>query len=99
MARNEGMWQKVKKTISSEIQDDEKLAANLRLLRAVALFAGSVFVMRNFGELMAVDNFDAVKRKDLLQGFVMRILTWAGDAPKPWLDVRYMEMDITWKRE
>ncbi|OAE21841.1 hypothetical protein AXG93_138s1120 [Marchantia polymorpha subsp. ruderalis] len=25
-----------------------------RLLRAVALFAGSVFVMRNFGELMAV---------------------------------------------
>ncbi|BBN08604.1 hypothetical protein MPTK1_4g12900 [Marchantia polymorpha subsp. ruderalis] len=54
MARNDTMWQKVKKTIGNEIQDEEKLAGNLRLLRAVALFAGSVFVMRNFGELMAV---------------------------------------------
>lgn len=29
MARNDTMWQKVKKTIGNEIQDEEKLAGNL----------------------------------------------------------------------
>nr|ABK20900.1 unknown [Picea sitchensis]ACN41038.1 unknown [Picea sitchensis] len=46
--------EKLKQTWNAQVQDEEKWAANMRLLRAAGLFAGSIFLMRNFGELMAV---------------------------------------------
>ncbi|GKU88839.1 hypothetical protein SLEP1_g3056 [Rubroshorea leprosula] len=33
---------------------DEKWALNVKLMRATALFAGSIFLMRNYGDLMAI---------------------------------------------
>nr|PNR44298.1 hypothetical protein PHYPA_016682 [Physcomitrium patens] len=48
------MLQKLKNKWAAETRDEEKLAAHLRLVRAVAIFAGSVVLMRNFGDLMAV---------------------------------------------
>ncbi|KAG0631415.1 hypothetical protein M758_1G251200 [Ceratodon purpureus] len=47
-------WQKLKNQWAAETRDEEKLAAHLRLLRAAGLFAGSVMLMRNFGDLMAI---------------------------------------------
>ncbi|CAF1696699.1 mitochondrial import receptor subunit TOM5 homolog [Brassica napus] len=38
----------------SEVQDERKWAANMKLVRALGVFAGGVFLMRNFGDLMAV---------------------------------------------
>ncbi|XP_024371910.1 mitochondrial import receptor subunit TOM5 homolog [Physcomitrium patens] len=46
--------QKLKNRWAAETRDEEKLASHLRLLRAVGMFAGSVMLMRNFGDLMAV---------------------------------------------
>ncbi|CAK9229506.1 unnamed protein product [Sphagnum troendelagicum] len=51
---NQTVFQKLKSRWIAETKDEEKVAAHLRLLRAAALFAGSVFLMRNFGDLMAV---------------------------------------------
>ncbi|CAN6470186.1 unnamed protein product [Victoria cruziana] len=46
--------EKVKEFISSQIQDEDKWAFNMRMLRSIGLFAGSIFLMRNFGDLMAI---------------------------------------------
>ncbi|XP_043704465.1 mitochondrial import receptor subunit TOM5 homolog [Telopea speciosissima] len=35
-------------------QSEEQWAMNMKLLRATGLFAGSILLMRNFGDLMAV---------------------------------------------
>jgi hypothetical protein len=51
---NQTVFQKLKSRWIAETKDEEKVAAHLRLLRAAALFAGSVFLMRSFGDLMAV---------------------------------------------
>ncbi|XP_058070464.1 mitochondrial import receptor subunit TOM5 homolog [Magnolia sinica] len=44
----------LKDFVYSQFQDEEKWATNAKLLRAVGLFAGSIFLMRNFGDLMAI---------------------------------------------
>ncbi|CAM6091370.1 unnamed protein product [Calypogeia fissa] len=54
MVKGAGVWNNVKETIANELQDEDRLAAHLRLVRSVGLFLGSILVMRNFGELMAV---------------------------------------------
>ncbi|XP_057870956.1 mitochondrial import receptor subunit TOM5 homolog [Cryptomeria japonica] len=46
--------EKLKQTWHAQVNDEEKWAANMRLLRAAGLFAGSIFLMRNFGDLMAI---------------------------------------------
>ncbi|DBA91963.1 TPA: hypothetical protein ACH3X2_003857 [Trebouxia sp. C0005] len=46
--------QDLKSFLKSEYYDQRKYAANLSLLKAVALFAGSVVVMRNFGDVFAI---------------------------------------------
>ncbi|KAJ7567724.1 hypothetical protein O6H91_01G004000 [Diphasiastrum complanatum] len=51
---NQSIVQKLKKAWASEVQDEEKLAVHLRLVRAAALFAGAIFFMRNFGDSMAI---------------------------------------------
>ncbi|XP_019056657.1 PREDICTED: mitochondrial import receptor subunit TOM5 homolog [Tarenaya hassleriana] len=38
----------------SQVHDEEKWALNMKLLRATGLFAGSIFLMRSYGDLMAV---------------------------------------------
>ncbi|KAL5746743.1 hypothetical protein ACOSP7_023714 [Xanthoceras sorbifolium] len=38
----------------SQVYDEEKWALNMKLLRAAGLFAGSIFLMRNYGDLMAI---------------------------------------------
>eukprot|EP00884_Botryococcus_braunii_P004651 jgi/Botrbrau1/14187/Bobra.182_3s0120.1 len=43
-----------KEWVSKELNDPARLAANLQLLRALSLFFGSVFVMKNFGEIFAI---------------------------------------------
>jgi len=43
-----------KKWIASEFGDAEKSKANWALIKSAAMFAGSVFFMRNLGDLMAV---------------------------------------------
>ncbi|KAF5734663.1 mitochondrial import receptor subunit TOM5 [Tripterygium wilfordii] len=45
---------KLKAFLRSQVQDEEKWAANVKLLRAAGIFAGSIFLMRNYGELMAI---------------------------------------------
>jgi len=44
---------KAKEFLRKELQaNSEKRARNMQLLRSVALFVGSVFFMRNYGEVM-----------------------------------------------
>ncbi|XP_020275376.1 mitochondrial import receptor subunit TOM5 homolog [Asparagus officinalis] len=49
-----GAVEAVKDLWNSQINDEEKWAVNAKSLRAFGLFAGSIFFMRNFGELMAI---------------------------------------------
>ncbi|XP_061364957.1 mitochondrial import receptor subunit TOM5 homolog [Gastrolobium bilobum] len=46
--------QYLKDFVNSQIHDEEKWAFNVKLLRAVGLFAGSIVLMRNYGDLMAI---------------------------------------------
>ncbi|WRX18120.1 hypothetical protein QQP08_010607 [Theobroma cacao] len=39
---------KVKAFWHSQVHDEEKWALNMKLLRAAGLFAGSIFLMRNY---------------------------------------------------
>ncbi|XP_030475910.1 mitochondrial import receptor subunit TOM5 homolog isoform X2 [Syzygium oleosum] len=45
---------KLKAFWRSQVHDDENWAFNMKLLRAAGLFAGSIFLMRQYGDLMAV---------------------------------------------
>ncbi|XP_024972926.1 mitochondrial import receptor subunit TOM5 homolog [Cynara cardunculus var. scolymus] len=45
---------KLKAFWRSQVNDEENWALNAKLLRAVGLFAGSIVLMRNFGDLMAI---------------------------------------------
>ncbi|KAK1436494.1 hypothetical protein QVD17_02274 [Tagetes erecta] len=45
---------KIKAFCASQIYDEQNWALNSKLLRAVGLFAGSIVLMRNFGDLMAI---------------------------------------------
>ncbi|XP_073015846.1 mitochondrial import receptor subunit TOM5 homolog [Primulina huaijiensis] len=38
----------------SQVHDPEKRELNLKLLRAFGLFAGSIVLMRRYGDLMAI---------------------------------------------
>ncbi|XP_057480160.1 mitochondrial import receptor subunit TOM5 homolog [Actinidia eriantha] len=46
--------EKVKTFLHSQVHDEEKWALNMKLLRAGGLFAGSILLMRNFGDLMTI---------------------------------------------
>ncbi|KAH7660665.1 hypothetical protein IHE45_15G008200 [Dioscorea alata] len=54
MAKPEGSMEKIKEFINSQINDEKNWAVNMKLLRAFAFFGGSILVMRNFGDLMAI---------------------------------------------
>ncbi|XP_039162001.1 mitochondrial import receptor subunit TOM5 homolog [Eucalyptus grandis] len=45
---------KLKAFWRSQVHDDANWASNMNLLRAVGLFAGSIILMRQCGDLMAV---------------------------------------------
>ncbi|XVE56803.1 hypothetical protein DITRI_Ditri04bG0040000 [Diplodiscus trichospermus] len=45
---------KLKALWRSEVYDEEKWAHNMKLLQAAGLFAGSILLMRNYGDLMAI---------------------------------------------
>ncbi|KAL6893488.1 hypothetical protein ACP4OV_007586 [Aristida adscensionis] len=45
---------KLKGFWDSQVNDEEQWALNYKLLKAVGIFAGSIFMMRNFGDLMAI---------------------------------------------
>ncbi|CAH8364176.1 unnamed protein product [Eruca vesicaria subsp. sativa] len=38
----------------SEVHNEQKWAANMKLVRALGVFAGGIFLMRSFGDLMAI---------------------------------------------
>ncbi|PIA63162.1 hypothetical protein AQUCO_00200882v1 [Aquilegia coerulea] len=44
----------LKELILSQYYDDDKWDMNAKLLRAAGLFAGSIYLMRNFGDLAAI---------------------------------------------
>ncbi|XP_018459205.1 mitochondrial import receptor subunit TOM5 homolog [Raphanus sativus] len=44
----------VKALWHSEVHNEQKWAANMKLARALGVFAGGIFLMRGFGDLMAV---------------------------------------------
>ncbi|XP_052179517.1 mitochondrial import receptor subunit TOM5 homolog [Diospyros lotus] len=46
--------EKLKAFWHSQVHDEEKWALNAKLLRAAALFAGSIVFMRKYGDLMAI---------------------------------------------
>ncbi|KQK14257.1 hypothetical protein BRADI_1g14986v3 [Brachypodium distachyon] len=46
--------EKLKSIWNSQVMDEEQWALNYKVLKAAGLFAGSIFVMRNFGEQMAI---------------------------------------------
>ncbi|XP_078442454.1 mitochondrial import receptor subunit TOM5-like protein [Wolffia australiana] len=54
MANAKSPVEVVKEIWNSEVMDEEKWAQNSKALRAVGLFAVSVLLMRNFGDLMAI---------------------------------------------
>ncbi|KAJ6875233.1 mitochondrial import receptor subunit TOM5 [Populus alba x Populus x berolinensis] len=54
MADSSVSTDKLKAFWHSQVHDEEKWALNMKLLRAVGLFAGSIFLMRNYGDLMAI---------------------------------------------
>jgi hypothetical protein len=43
---------RLKAQLKDEWQNDAKFSANLRLLRAIAVFASGIIVARNFGEAL-----------------------------------------------
>nr|XP_016505857.1 PREDICTED: mitochondrial import receptor subunit TOM5 homolog [Nicotiana tabacum] len=45
---------KIKAFWHSQVHDEEKWNLNMKLLRASALFAGSIILMRQYGDLMAI---------------------------------------------
>ncbi|KAL3637904.1 hypothetical protein CASFOL_018352 [Castilleja foliolosa] len=46
--------EKIKAFWHSQVHDPEKWELNKKLARAVGLFAGSIFLMRQYGDLMAI---------------------------------------------
>ncbi|XP_042386339.1 mitochondrial import receptor subunit TOM5 homolog [Zingiber officinale] len=54
MAKPTASLEKIKDFWNSQINDEANWAFNMKLLRAVGLFGGSIFIMRNFGDLMAI---------------------------------------------
>ncbi|KAF0887667.1 hypothetical protein E2562_002367 [Oryza meyeriana var. granulata] len=46
--------EKLRALWNSQVNDEEKWAFNYKLIKAGGLFAASIFVMRNFGDLMAI---------------------------------------------
>ncbi|KAJ4831840.1 hypothetical protein Tsubulata_017503, partial [Turnera subulata] len=46
--------EKVKAFWRSQVYDEEKWALNMKLLRAAGIFGGSILLMRNYGDLMAI---------------------------------------------
>nr|XP_043637282.1 mitochondrial import receptor subunit TOM5 homolog [Erigeron canadensis] len=46
--------EKIKSFLKSQVDNEENWATNMKLLRAAGLFAGSIVLMRNFGDLMAI---------------------------------------------
>lgn len=46
--------QQVRKWWAQQTADEEKVAGALRLARAAALFGAAIFLMRNFGDAMAI---------------------------------------------
>ncbi|XP_024516294.1 mitochondrial import receptor subunit TOM5 homolog [Selaginella moellendorffii] len=49
-----GFVRGVKRRIEFELYDDERSAFNMRLARALGLFGGAIFFMRNFGDVIAI---------------------------------------------
>lgn len=47
-------WERLKRELEDEWKNDAKFKANLRILRAVAVFTAGVVVARNFGEALFV---------------------------------------------
>ncbi|XP_058180747.1 mitochondrial import receptor subunit TOM5 homolog [Rhododendron vialii] len=45
---------KIKAFWHSQVHDEQQWAQNMKLFRAAGLFAGSILLMRNFGDLMAI---------------------------------------------
>ncbi|KAI0527233.1 hypothetical protein KFK09_002832 [Dendrobium nobile] len=45
---------KIKEFLNSQVNNEENWAVNMKILRAAGLFFGSIFLMRNFGDLMAI---------------------------------------------
>ncbi|KAK4350355.1 hypothetical protein RND71_029668 [Anisodus tanguticus] len=45
---------KIKAFWHSQVHDEEKWNLNMKLLRATALFGGSIILMRQYGDLMAI---------------------------------------------
>ncbi|CAN8236986.1 unnamed protein product [Cochlearia groenlandica] len=54
MANSVVSMEKLKALWHSEVHDEQKWAANMKLVRALGIFAGGVFFMRSYGDLMAV---------------------------------------------
>ncbi|CAL4898458.1 unnamed protein product [Urochloa decumbens] len=47
-------WGKVTGFLHSQINDKENRANNYKIAKALGLFAGSILLMRNCGDIMAV---------------------------------------------
>ncbi|CAA6667356.1 unnamed protein product [Spirodela intermedia] len=54
MAKAKTSVEKVKEFWNSEVMDEERWAQNSKMLRALGLFAASILLMRNYGDLMAI---------------------------------------------
>ncbi|WOL00976.1 hypothetical protein Cni_G09689 [Canna indica] len=54
MAKPKVSLETIKSFWNSQINDEANWAVNSKLLCAAGLFAGSIFIMRNFGDLMAI---------------------------------------------
>nr|GLL35490.1 mitochondrial import receptor subunit TOM5 homolog [Ipomoea trifida] len=46
--------EKVKAFLHSQVHDEEKWNHNMKVLRALGLFAGSIVLMRQYGDMMAI---------------------------------------------
>ncbi|KAI4997973.1 mitochondrial import receptor subunit TOM5 homolog [Hordeum vulgare subsp. vulgare] len=46
--------EKLKSLWNSQVMDEEQWAVNYRVLKATGIFAGSIFLMRTFGDLMVI---------------------------------------------
>ncbi|XAR51236.1 hypothetical protein NMG60_11005802 [Bertholletia excelsa] len=54
MADARSSIEKVKTFLNSQVHDEDKWALNVKLLRAAGLFVGSIILMRQYGDLMAI---------------------------------------------
>ncbi|KAL0648407.1 hypothetical protein Bca4012_046698 [Brassica carinata] len=85
MVKNVISMDQLKALWHSEVHNEQRWAANMKLVRALGVFAGGVFLMRSYGDLMAIAR--EIAESILRNGHFQSYLALGGPA---WLHQRIL---------